>query len=47
MPAATTDVPTYVSLILPTFTAVEALGGSAQGQEITAQVLSDIEATDE
>lgn len=41
------DLPTYVELILPTLRAVEKLGGSAQGREVTAQALVDIGATDE
>jgi restriction system protein len=46
-PAKRTDVPTYVELIFPTLKAVADLGGSAQGREITSQVLDDIGATDE
>ena len=41
------DLPSYSELIYPTLRAVEALGGSAQGREITAQVLADIGATED
>lgn len=46
-PVSRSDLPTYDQLILPTIRAVETLGGSARGREITAQVLADIGATDE
>jgi restriction system protein len=46
-PLARADLPTYDTLILPTLRAVEALGGSARGREITAQVLADIGANEE
>ena len=42
-----TDVPTYLDLIYPTVKAVAALGGSAQGREVTARVIEDIGAPDE
>lgn len=41
------DLPPYQELIYPTLQAVEELGGSGQAREITAQVISDIRATDE
>ena len=41
------DVPPYQDLIYPTLKALAALGGSAQGLEITARVIEDIGATDE
>jgi len=41
------DVPTYQELIYPTLKAVAALGGSAQGREITTRVLDDLGASDE
>jgi len=41
------ELPSYQDLMYPTLRAVEELGGSAQGREITAQVLADIGATDE
>lgn len=41
------DLPSYDQLILPTLRAVATLGGSARGREITAQVLTDIGATEE
>lgn len=40
-------LPTYQELIYPTLRAVDALGGSAQAREITAQVSSDIGATED
>jgi restriction system protein len=46
-PAKRTDVPPYQNLIYPTLVAVAALGGSAQGREITSRVLEDIQASDE
>ena len=46
-PAKRTDVPPYQNLIYPTLVAVAALGGSAQGREITSRVLEDIQAPDE
>ncbi|MGA3354997.1 MAG: restriction endonuclease [Acidimicrobiales bacterium] len=42
-----TDVPTYLDLIYPTVKAVAALGGSAQGREVTARVIEAIGAPDE
>jgi len=47
MPVSRSDLPTYLDLIYPTLRAVAALGGSAQGKEITARALDDIGATDE
>ena len=47
MPVTRADLPNYVDLILPTLRAVDALGGSAQGKEITSKVIEDIGATDE
>jgi len=47
MPASRADLPTYLDLMLPTIRAVDALGGSAQGREVTTRVLNDIGATDE
>ena len=41
------ELPAYSDLILPTVRAVSALGGSAKAREITGQVLTDLEATDE
>lgn len=41
------DLPNYQDLMLPTLRAVEELGGSAQGREITAQVIADIGAPDD
>jgi restriction system protein len=46
-PTKRTDVPTYLDLIYPTLKAVAALGGSAQGSEITARVIENIGAPDE
>ena len=46
-PASRTDLPGYQDLIYPTLKAVELLGGSAQGREITAEVLGDIGATED
>jgi restriction system protein len=46
MPISRSDLPSYVDLMYPTLKAVEALGGSAQGKEITARVLDDIGATE-
>ena len=46
-PANRSDLPGYQDLIYPTLKAVAALGGSAQGREITTRVLDDIGATDE
>jgi restriction system protein len=46
-PAQRTDVPTYQDLIYPVLMAVDALGGSAQGREITAKVIDDIGASDD
>jgi restriction system protein len=45
-PTKRSDVPGYQDLIYPTLKAVAALGGSAQGREITARVLDDIGASD-
>lgn len=39
------ELPSYQDLMYPTLKAVDALGGSAQGREITAQVLDDVGAT--
>ena len=41
------QLPSYQELMYPTLRAVEELGGSAQGREITTQVIADIGATDE
>jgi restriction system protein len=41
------DLPNYRDLIYPTLKAILALGGSAQGRQITERVLVDIGATDE
>jgi restriction system protein len=41
------ELPNYLELMYPTLKAVDELGGSAQGREITAQVLEDIGATPE
>jgi restriction system protein len=46
-PSSRTDVPSYHDLIYPTLKAVAALGGSAQGREITNRVLEDIGASDD
>jgi restriction system protein len=46
-PVKRTDLPNYLDLIYPTLRAVTALGGSAQGREITDRVLEDLGATDE
>jgi hypothetical protein len=40
------ELPSYQDLMYPTLKAVEELGGSAQGREITAQVLADSCASD-
>ena len=45
--ASREELPSYQDLMYPTLVAVEGLGGSAQGREITAQVLADCGATDE
>jgi len=47
VPITRADLPSYLDLIHPTLQAVAALGGSAQGKEITARVLDDVGATDE
>lgn len=47
MAISRSDLPTYVDLMYPTLRAVAALGGSAQGKEITARVLDDIGADEE
>lgn len=41
------DLPAYSDLILPTVQAVSSLGGSAKASEITGQVLTDLDPTDE
>jgi hypothetical protein len=46
-PMSRADLPSYSDLIYPTLRAVEELGGSAQGREITDQVAADIGATEE
>ena len=46
-PSRRTDLPSYQDLIYPTLKAVAALGGSAQGREITSRVLEDIGASDD
>ena len=46
-PSRRTDLPSYQDLIYPILRAVAALGGSAQGREITSRVLEDIGATDD
>lgn len=43
----TTDLPTYLELILPTLRTVEALGGSAKAREITAHLIDSLPATEE
>jgi len=46
-PTKRSDVPSYIDLILPTLQAVAALGGSAQGREITPQVIEIVGAPEE
>lgn len=46
-PERRSDVPSYQDLIYPTLKAVAALGGSAQGREITSRVIEDIGASDD
>lgn len=41
------DLPSYSDLILPTVQAVSSLGGSAKASEITGQVLTDLDPSDE
>lgn len=41
------DLPAYSELILPTVRAVSSLGGSAKASEITGQVLTDLDPSDE
>lgn len=41
------DLPAYSDLILPTVQAVSSLGGSAKASEITGQVLTDLDPSDE
>jgi len=41
------DLPSYSELILPAIRAVAALGGSAQGREVSDHVLGDLKPTDE
>jgi hypothetical protein len=44
MPMSRSDLPTYIDLMYPTLRAVATVGGSAQGKEVTAQVLDDLHA---
>lgn len=41
------DIPVYADLIYPTLKAISALGGSAQGSEITAKIIQDLGADDD